>query len=74
MLSVTGTLIASPLLNPIIMGMLGTMVGIKSMVAYFVIAFLCSVVLGFAMEKTGMQKYVKNVRLKPSLKFNTHET
>ena len=32
-------LIASPLLNPIILGMLGAMVGIKAMVAYFVIAF-----------------------------------
>lgn len=59
-------LIASPLLNPIILGMLGAMVGIKAMIAYFVIAFLCSVIFGFAMEKLGMQKYVKNVRLKPS--------
>lgn len=57
-------LIASPLLNPIIIGMLGAMVGVKAMVAYFVIAFLCSVIFGFIMEKTGMQKYVKNVRLK----------
>ena len=57
-------LIASPLLNPIIIGMLGAMVGIKAMVAYFVIAFLCSVLFGFIMEKMGMQKYVKNVRLK----------
>lgn len=57
-------LIASPLLNPIIIGMLGAMVGIKAMVAYFVIAFLCSVLFGFIMGKMGMQKYVKNVRLK----------
>lgn len=48
-------LIASPLLNPIIIGMLGAMVGIKAMVAYFVIAFLCSVLFGFIMEKMGMQ-------------------
>lgn len=59
-------LIASPLLNPIIIGMLGAMVGIKAMAVYFVTAFLCSVIFGFVMEKTGMQKYVKNVRLKPS--------
>lgn len=59
-------LIASPLLNPIIIGMLGAMVGIKAMVAYFVIAFLCSVIFGFVMEKMGMQKYVKNVRLQTS--------
>lgn len=59
-------LIASPLLNPIILGMLGAMVGIKAMVAYFVIAFLCSVLFGFLLEKVGARKYVKNVRLKPA--------
>lgn len=59
-------LIASPLLNPIILGMLGAMVGIKAMVAYFVITFLCSILFGFLLEKIGAQKYVKNVRLKPA--------
>lgn len=59
-------LIASPLLNPIILGMLGAMVGIKAMIAYFVIAFLCSILFGFLLEKIGVQKYVKNVRLKPA--------
>lgn len=59
-------LIASPLLNPIILGMLGAMVRIKAMVAYFVIAFLCSILFGFLLEKIGAQKYVKNVRLKPA--------
>lgn len=68
-------LIVSPLLNPIIIGMLGAMVGIKAMVAYFVIAFLCSVLFGFIMEKMGMQKYVKNVRLKTTTccSANGHE-
>lgn len=59
-------LIASPLLNPIILGMLGAMVGIKAMIAYFVIAFLCSILFGILLEKIGAQKYVKNVRLKPA--------
>lgn len=59
-------LIASPLLNPIIIGLLGAMVGIKAMVIYFALAFLCSVIFGFILEKIGAQKYVKNVRLKQS--------
>lgn len=59
-------LIASPLLNPIIIGMLGAMVGIKAMIIYFVMAFLCSVIFGYVLEKIGAQKYVKNVRLKNS--------
>ncbi len=57
-------LIASPLLNPIIIGMLGAMVGVKAMITYFVIAFAASVLFGFILEKAGMQRYVKNVRLK----------
>lgn len=56
-------LIASPLLNPIIIGMLGTLVGVKAMIAYFIITFVASVVFGFGLEKMGMQRYVKNVRL-----------
>ena len=59
-------LIASPLLNPIIPGMLGAMVGIKAMAAYFVIAFSCSVLFGLLLERLGAQRYVKNVRLKPA--------
>ena len=59
-------LIASPLLNPIILGMLGAMVGIKAMAAYFVIAFSCSVLFGLLLERIGAQRYVKNVRLKPA--------
>lgn len=59
-------LIASPLLNPIILGMLGAMVGIKAMATYFVIAFSCSVLFGLLLERIGAQRYVKNVRLKPA--------
>ena len=58
--------IASPLLNPIILGMLGAMVGIKAMAAYFVIAFSCSVLFGLLLKRIGAQRYVKNVRLKPA--------
>lgn len=57
-------LIASPLLNPIIIGMLGVMVGIKAMIAYFIIAFIASVLFGWTLEKLGMQQYVKRVRLR----------
>ena len=49
-------LIASPLLNPIIIGMLGAMVGVKAMITYFILAFIASVLFGFVLEKAGMQK------------------
>ena len=46
--------------------MLGALVGFKAMILYFIIAFICSVAFGAILEKTGAQKYVKNVRVKPS--------
>ncbi len=58
-------LIASPLLNPIIIAMLGALVGIKAMLVYVAIAFICSVFFGWILQKVDAQKYVKNVRLKP---------
>lgn len=57
-------LIASPLLNPIIIAMLGALVGIKAMLIYVAIAFLCAVFFGRGLQKVDAQKYVKNVRLK----------
>ena len=64
--SMMSFLIASPLLNPIIIGMLGALVGIKAAVIYFIIAFVCSVAFGAILHKMGGAKYVKNVRVKPS--------
>lgn len=57
-------LIASPLLNPIIIAMLGALVGIKAMLIYVGIAFFCAVFFGWGLQKVDAQKYVKNVRLK----------
>ena len=59
-------LIASPLLNPIIIAMLGALVGIKAMLVYVAIAFICSVFFGWGLQKVDAQKWMKNVRLKKS--------
>lgn len=56
-------LIASPLLNPIIIGMLGVIVGVKAAVLYFIVAFTCAVIFGYILEKTGGGKYLKNVKI-----------
>lgn len=57
-------LISSPLLNPIIIGMLAVLVDVKSAIIYFILAFICSVIFGYVLEKTGGSRYVKNVRIK----------
>jgi hypothetical protein len=63
-------LISSPLLNPIIIGMLAALVGVKAAILYFVLCFVLAVFFGFFLEKTGFHKYVKNVRVKGGLKMD----
>lgn len=57
--SVMSFLIASPLLNPIIIGMLATLISFKAAALYFVVAFACSVFFGFLMEKLGGRRFIK---------------
>ncbi|MGY5453183.1 permease [Agarivorans sp. MS3-6] len=52
-------LFASPLLNPIIIGLFAVTFGLTVSVFYFVIAMGVSVVAGYSLEKLGFEKYVK---------------
>ncbi|QUM75562.1 permease [Moritella sp. 24] len=52
-------LFASPLLNPIIIGLFAVTFGVKVTVFYFVIAMSVSVIAGYTLEKLGFEKYVK---------------
>lgn len=52
-------LFASPLLNPIIIGLFAVTFGIKVTLFYFAIAMGVSIVAGVVLEKLGFEKYVK---------------
>ena len=52
-------LFASPLLNPIIIGLLAVTFGLQATAIYFVVAMGVSVIAGFTLEKLGFEKYVK---------------
>ena len=52
-------LFASPLLNPIIIGLFAVTFGIKVTLFYFAIAMGVSIVAGVMLEKLGFEKYVK---------------
>lgn len=56
--------IASPLLNPIIIVMIWALLGFKACGLYFAITFLGSVLFGAVLEKSGGAKFVKKVRQK----------
>ncbi|GGP45635.1 hypothetical protein GCM10009347_11420 [Shewanella algicola] len=52
-------LFASPLLNPIIIGLFAVTFGLKVTLFYFVIAMGVSVIAGYSLEKLGFEKYIK---------------
>lgn len=52
-------LFASPLLNPVIIGLFVVTFGIKVAVFYFLVAMIVSVAAGFVLEKLGFERYVR---------------
>ncbi|WP_298200185.1 permease [Desulfosporosinus sp.] len=62
--AVMSFVIASPLLNPIILAMFVALMGWKTAVIYFIIVFSGAIIFGVILEKAGGSKLVKNVRIK----------
>ena len=62
--AVMSFVIASPLMNPVILTMLIALLGLKSAFAYLIITFFASVAFGVILEKAGGLKFVKKVRIK----------
>lgn len=52
-------LFASPLLNPIIIGLFVITLGVQVTAFYFAIAMSVSIIAGYLLEKLGFEKYVK---------------
>jgi len=53
--------VASPILNPIVLIMMTTLLGIKAGVIYATVSFTAAVLFGLILEKFGFAKQVKNV-------------
>ena len=53
--------VASPILNPIVLSMMIALLGIKAGVIYAVVSFTAAVLFGFILEKLGFAGQVKNV-------------
>jgi len=62
--AVMSFVIASPLMNPIILAMLVALMGFKTALVYLAVTFVASVVFGIVLEKTGGEKFLKKVRIK----------
>jgi len=53
--------VASPILNPIVLSMMVALLGLKAGIIYAAISFLAAVIFGLILEKLGFDKQVKNV-------------
>ncbi|WP_372882167.1 permease [Psychromonas sp.] len=53
-------LFASPLLNPVIIGLFVITFGVEVAIFYFVVAMIISVIAGFILEKLGFERYVRS--------------
>jgi uncharacterized membrane protein YraQ (UPF0718 family) len=54
-------LFASPVLDPTIITIMGVILGWKVTILYTIVTSTFSVIIGFALEVFGFEKYVKNV-------------
>jgi uncharacterized membrane protein YraQ (UPF0718 family) len=66
--------IASPLLNPIIISMVWALMGIKACLLYFGITFVGSMLFGIVLEKIGGERYVKKVKGEPGCCDGNHDS
>lgn len=71
--AVMSFLIASPLLNPIIITIMAAMMGLRATVIYFIIVFGGAIVFGVILEKTGGLRHVKNIRVKGGMENEDEE-
>lgn len=71
--AVMSFVIASPLLNPIIITIMAALMGIKAAVGYFFIVFGGAVVFGAILEKIGAAELVKRVRIKSGMNIEDEE-
>ncbi|MTI11922.1 permease [Sansalvadorimonas verongulae] len=52
-------LFASPLLNPVIIGLFAVTFGVNVTIFYFLVAMLVSITAGFLLEKLGFEKFIR---------------
>lgn len=61
--AVMSFVVASPILNPIVLTMMATLLGLKAAAIYAVITFGAAVLFGLILQRFGFAEYVKNVRV-----------
>ena len=55
--------VASPVLNPVVLTMMAALLGIKAAIIYGVVTFSMAVMFGLLLQKLGFSQYVKQVKV-----------
>ena len=55
--------VASPVLNPVVLTMMAALLGIKAAVIYGIVTFTMAIVFGLLLQEFGFFRYVKNVKI-----------
>jgi len=61
--AVMSFVVASPILNPVILAMMTALLGLKAAGIYAVMTFGAAILFGVILERFGFSRYVKNVRV-----------
>ncbi|UCF82554.1 MAG: permease [Desulfobacteraceae bacterium] len=61
--AVMSFVVASPILNPVILTMMAALLGLKAAGIYAVVTFVAAILFGMILEKFGFYQHVKNVRV-----------
>jgi hypothetical protein len=59
--SIMSFVVASPILNPYIVGMMTAFLGLRAAAIYFVIAFVSAVLMGLVLERLGLSTDVREI-------------
>ncbi|MBI5118878.1 permease [Candidatus Poribacteria bacterium] len=70
--SVMSFVLASPILDPLILGLMTAMLGWRISMAYALTTFAAAIIGGLFLEKSGFAGYVKNVRVSGNLDDSFH--
>ena len=61
--AVMSFVVASPILNPVILAMMAALLGMKAAAIYAAVTFCAAILFGIALDRFGFAQYVKNVRV-----------
>jgi uncharacterized membrane protein YraQ (UPF0718 family) len=68
--SIMSFVVASPILNPVVLTMMAALLGFKAAAIYAVVTFCAAVLFGVLLQRFGFERYIKQVRVSGGRSFD----